>query len=47
MRSLTAWLAAAAFAVVLAASMVLDGPTELEAAEAVAAEVAALTGGGK
>lgn len=45
MRSLTAWLAAAAFALVLAASMILDGPTEIEAAQDVAAEVAALEGG--
>lgn len=45
MNSFTEWLAASLIAAVLASSMVLDGPTELQATQDVAAEVAALTGG--
>lgn len=41
------WLAAGALAVALAASMMLDGPTETQATEDVAAEVQMLTGGAK
>lgn len=47
MNDLTTWLTAAAFAFVLASGHLLDGPTELQATEDVAAEVAALTGGDK
>jgi len=39
------WIAAAALALLLAT--IWDQPTEIEATEAIAAEVAALTGGGK
>lgn len=41
------WIAASIIAVCLAASMLLDGPSEMQATQDVAAEVAALTGGGK
>ena len=44
---LYAWLAAGLMAFALAASMILDGPTETQAAQDVADEVAALTGGAK
>lgn len=47
MNEIITWLAASAFAACLAASMLLDGPTELQATQDVAAEVAYLTGGGK
>ena len=47
MSDLTTWLTAAAFAFVLASGHLLNGPTELDAVQAVAAEVAALTGGDK
>ena len=48
MNDITAWLAAGLMALVLAASMILDGqPTELQAAQDVADEVAALSGGSK
>ena len=47
MNDITAWLAAGLMALVLAASMILDGPTETQAAQDVADEVAALTGGSK
>lgn len=46
-RATMKWLAAAAMAFVLASGHLLDGPTELDAVEDVAAEVAALTGGAK
>lgn len=39
------WLAAGVMALALAGSMVLDGPTETQAAQDVADEVAALEGG--
>ena len=45
MNDITAWLAAGLMALALAGSMVLDGPTETQAAQDVADEVAALTGG--
>lgn len=45
MNALTRWLTAALFALVLAT--IWDGPTELDAIEDVAAEVAALSGGAK
>jgi hypothetical protein len=47
MNDITAWLAAGLMALVLAASMILDGPTETQAAQDVADEVAALTGSSK
>lgn len=47
MSDLTTWLTAAAFAFVLASGHLLNGPTELDAVQAVADEVAALTGGDK
>ena len=47
MSSITKWLTAALLALVLASGHLLDGPTELEAIEDVAAEVAALSGGAK
>lgn len=47
MNDITAWLAGGLMALVLAASMILDGPTETQAAQDVADEVAALTGGSK
>ena len=43
--AITKWLAAAALAIVLSATW--DSPTEIETAEAIAAEVAALSGGEK
>ncbi len=39
------WLAAGLMALALAASMLLDGPSETQAAQDVADEVAALEGG--
>ena len=42
MNDITAWLAGGLMALVLAASMILDGPTETQAAQDVADEVAAL-----
>lgn len=47
MNDTIAWLAACVFAAILAASMLLDGPTEIQATQDVAAEVFALTGGVK
>lgn len=47
MNDITAWLAGGLMALVLAASMILDGPSETQAAQDVADEVAALTGGSK
>lgn len=47
MSHITKWLTAALFAFVLASGHLLSGPSELEAIEDVAAEVAALTGGDK
>lgn len=47
MNDLITWLAAGLMAFALAASMLLDGPNELQATTDVAAEVAALTGGAK
>lgn len=47
MNEIITWLAASAFAACLAASMLLDGPSETQAAQDVADEVAALTGGVK
>ncbi len=47
MSSLAELMAASVIAFILAASMLLDGPTELDATRDVAAEVHALTGGGK
>lgn len=47
MNDITAWLAGGLMALVLAASMLLDGPTETQAAQDVADEVAALTGSSK
>jgi hypothetical protein len=47
MNDLTAWILAAAMAFVMAAGHLLNGPTELDAVQAVADEVAALTGGEK
>lgn len=47
MNDLYAWIAAGLMALVLAASMMLDGPSETQAAQDVADEVAALTGGVK
>ena len=47
MNDITAWLAGGLMALVLAASMILDGPSELQATADVAAEVAELTGGNK
>lgn len=47
MNDLTTWLIAVAFAFVLASGHLLNGPTELDAVQAVADEVAALTGGDK
>jgi len=41
------WLAAGLMALALAGSMLLDGPTELQAMEDVADEVQMLTGGDK
>ena len=41
------WLAAGLMALALAASMLLDGPTETQSTEDVAAEVQMLTGGDK
>lgn len=41
------WLAAAAIALVLSCGHLLGGPTELDAIEDVADEVAALSGGAK
>jgi hypothetical protein len=47
MNDITAWLAGGLMALVLAASMILDGPSELQATTDVAAEVAELTGENK
>lgn len=48
MNDITAWLAGGLMALVLAASMILDGqPSELQATQDVAAEVAELTRGNK
>jgi hypothetical protein len=47
MSHITKWLTAALLALVLASGHLLSGPSELEAIEDVAAEVAALTGGDK
>jgi hypothetical protein len=47
MNDITAWLAGGLMALVLAASMILDGPSETQAAQDVADEVAALSGGSK
>ena len=47
MSSITKWLTAALLAFVLASGHSLDGPSELDAIEDVAAEVAALSGGAK
>ena len=47
MNDITAWLAAGLMALALAASMILDGPSELQATQDVADEVAALTGSSK
>lgn len=47
MTDLVAWLAASLIAAALAASMLLDGPSEIDAARDVAAEVAELTGSTK
>lgn len=47
MNDIAAWLAAGLMAFALAASMLLDGPSETQAAQDVADEVAALTGGVK
>jgi hypothetical protein len=47
MNDLVTWLAAGVMALALAGSMVLDGPTETQAAQDVADEVASLTGGAK
>jgi len=44
MRSITKWVGAALLAFVLASGHLLSGPTELDAVEDVAAEVAALSG---
>ena len=45
MNDLTTWLIAAAMSFAMASGHLLDGPTELDAVQAVADEVAALTGG--
>ena len=47
MNDITAWLAGGLMAFALAASMLLDGPSELQATADVAAEVAELTRGNK
>lgn len=47
MSALTKWLGAALLAFVLASGHLLSGPSELDAIEDVAAEVAALSGGAK
>jgi len=47
MNPVIKYLGAALLALVLASGHLLDGPTELDAVEDVAAEVAALTGGAK
>lgn len=47
MSSITKWLTAALLAFVLASGHLLGGPSELDAIEDVAAEVAALSGGAK
>ena len=47
MKHIVVWLGAGLMAIVLAASMILDGPTETQAAQDVADEVAALTGSSK
>lgn len=47
MSSITKWLTAALLAFVLASGHLLSGPSELDAIEDVAAEVAALSGGAK
>jgi len=47
MSAITKWLSAALLAFVLASGHLLSGPSELDAIEDVAAEVAALTGGAK
>jgi hypothetical protein len=47
MKHIVVWLGAGLMAIVLAASMILDGPSELQATTDVAAEVAELTGGNK
>lgn len=48
MNHIAAWLAGGLMALVLAASMILDGqPSELQATQDVAAEVAELTRGNK
>jgi len=47
MSAITKWLGAALLAFVLASGHLLSGPTELDAVEDVAAEVAALSGGAK
>lgn len=47
MNDLTTWLIAAAMSFAMASAHLLNGPTELQATEDVAAEVAALTGGDK
>ncbi len=46
-RAAVKWLLAAAFAMILASGHLLNGPSELDAIEDVAAEVAALSGGAK
>ena len=47
MNDITAWLAGGLMALVLAASMILDGPRELQATTVVAAEVGGVTRGNK
>lgn len=47
MSELQNWVAASLIAAVLAASSLLDGPTEAQAVQDVAAEVVALGGGVK
>lgn len=47
MNALTKWLGAALIAFVLSSGHLLSGPSDLDAIEDVAAEVAALSGGGK
>jgi len=44
MSAITKWISAALLAFILASGHLLSGPTELDAVEDVAAEVAALTG---
>ena len=47
MSALTKWIGAALLALVLASGHLLNGPSELDAIQDVAAEVAALSGGAK